>query len=182
MINHVYFPAFVILNPIIILWQKEKGLPAVLSSSKSTPAPILSKSDGMPAPPIILDIPEEVMEEEEEDIIVEEDEKDLEELELIMLDPEDIKEPRSPPKDIICPPPPPMLMPSIIFFIISSISKDMPPGPPLEDVVVEDEDMLEEEKVLELEKEPSSLLVEVAIICEADEESCLTEVLPSSVV
>ena len=112
----------------------------------------------MPAPPIILDIPL-VIEEEDEDIIVEEDdEKDLDELELIMLDPDDIKEPISPPIDIIC------------------------PGPPLEDVVVEDEDILEEEKVLELENEPSSLLVEVAIICEADEESCLTEVLPSSVV
>ena len=163
----------------------QKGLPAVLSSSKSTPAPILSKSEGMPmpAPPIILDIPL-VIEEDDEDIIVEEDdEKDFEELELIMLDPEDINEPRSPPIDIICPPlPPPMLIPSIIFFIMSSISKDIPPGPPLEDVVVEDEDILEEEKVLELENEPSSLLVEVAIICEADEESCLTEVLPSSVV
>ena len=134
----------------------------------------------MPAPPIILDIPL-VIEEEDEDIIVEEDdEKDLDELELIMLDPDDIKEPISPPIDIICPPP--MLIPSIIFFIMSSISKDIPPGPPLEDVVVEDEDILEEEKVLELENEPSSLLVEVAIICEADEESCLTEVLPSSVV
>ena len=155
----------------------------MLSSSKSTPAPILSKSEGMPAPPIILDIPL-VIEEEDEDIIVEEDdEKDLDELELIMLDPDDIKEPISPPIDIICPPP--MLMPSIIFFIISSISPPIDiicPGPPLEDVVVEDEDILEEEKVLELENEPSSLLVEVAIICEADEESCLTEVLPSSVV
>ena len=140
----------------------------------------------MPAPPIILDIPL-VIEEDDEDIIVEEDdEKDFEELELIMLDPEDINEPRSPPIDIICPPlPPPMLIPSIIFFIISSISPPIDiicPGPPLEDVVVEDEDILEEEKVLELENEPSSLLVEVAIICEADEESCLTEVLPSSVV
>ena len=57
----------------------------------------------------------------------------------------------------------------------------MPPGPP--DVVVdEDEDMLEDENVDELLKEPSSLFVEVAIICEADEESCFTEVLPSSVV
>ena len=42
--------------------------------------------------------------------------------------------------------------------------------------------MLEDEKVLELENDPSSLLVDVAIICEADEESCLTAVLPSSVV
>ena len=48
--------------------------------------------------------------------------------------------------------------------------------------MVEDEDMLEDEKVLELENDPSSLLVDVAIICEADEESCLTAVLPSSVV
>jgi len=156
-------------------------LPAVLSSSKSTPAPILSKREGIPAPPIILDIPLEVIEEEEEDIIVEEDEKDLEELELIILDPElDIREPKSPPMDIICPPP--IFMPSIIFFIISSISRDIPPGPPVEEVVVELEDILEDENVLELEKEPSSLLVEVAIICEAEDESCFTEVLPSSVV
>ena len=161
-----------------------RDLPAVLSSSKSTPAPILSKREGIPAPPIILDIPLEVIEEEEEDIIVEEDEKDLEELELIILDPElDIREPKSPPMDIICPPPaPPIFMPSIIFFIISSISRDMPPGPPVEEVVVELEDILEDENVLELEKEPSSLLVEVAIICEAEDESCFTEVLPSSVV
>ena len=48
--------------------------------------------------------------------------------------------------------------------------------------MVEDEDILEDENVLELEKEPSSLLVDVAIICEAEDESCLTEVLPSSVV
>jgi hypothetical protein len=41
---------------------------------------------------------------------------------------------------------------------------DIPPGPPLEDVVEEDEDMLEDEKVLELENDPSSLLVDVAII------------------
>merc|ERR1719189_46934 len=88
------------------------------------------------------------------------------------------------------PPPPPIdIIPSIIFFIISSMSPPppppidiIPPGPPLEDVVVEDEDMLEDEKVLELENDPSSLLVDVAIICEADEESCLTAVLPSSVV
>ena len=57
----------------------------------------------------------------------------------------------------------------------------IPPGPP-EEVVVEDEDILEDENVLELEKEPSSLLVDVAIICEAEDESCFTEVLPSSVV
>ena len=161
-----------------------RDLPAVLSSSKSTPAPILSKRDGIPAPPIILDMPLEVIEDEEEDIIDEEEEKDLE-LELIILDPElDIREPRSPPKDIICPPPPlpPICMPSIIFFIISSISRDMPPGPPEEEVVVELEDILEDENVEELEKEPSSLLVEVAIICEAEEESCFTAVLPSSVV
>ena len=56
----------------------------------------------------------------------------------------------------------------------------MPPGPDV--VVVEDEDILEEENVDELLKEPSSLFVEVAIICEADDESCFTEVLPSSVV
>ena len=56
----------------------------------------------------------------------------------------------------------------------------MPPGPDV--VVVEDEDILEEENVDELLKEPSSLFVEVAIICEADDESCLTEVLPSSIV
>ena len=35
---------------------------------------------------------------------------------------------------------------------------------------------------MELELGPSSLLVDVAIICEAEEESCLTAVLPSSVV
>lgn len=105
-------------------------LPAVLNSSKSTPAPILSSKDGMPpAPPIILDMLEEDIEvEEEDDIIVDdEDEKDLE-LELIILEP-DIMELKSPPPPrLIIWEPPPMLIPSIIFFIMSSISRDI--GPP----------------------------------------------------
>jgi hypothetical protein len=45
--------------------------------------------------------------------------------------------------------------------------------------VVEVEDAIfDEEKLEELEKDPSSLFVEVAIACEAEDESCLTAVLP----
>merc|ERR1712107_972645 len=124
-------------------------------------------------PPIIL---EELVELDDEDIIVDDDEENDLELDDIILDPEDIIEPMSPPNDIISPPLPPIFMPSIIFFIIASMSSPpsmpidiigMPPGPDV--VVVEDEDILEEEDVDELLKEPSSLFVEVAIICEADD-------------
>lgn len=129
--------------------------------------------------------------------------EDIEELDIIedelSLDP-DIIEPMSPPPmDIISPPPPPpIFIPSIIFFIISSISKappppiagipgiagipDIPPGPPELDVVEVEDAIFDEEKLEELEKDPSSLFVEVAIACEAEDESCLTAVLPSSVV
>ena len=45
--------------------------------------------------------------------------------------------------------------------------------------MVEVEDAIfDEEKLEELEKDPSSLFVEVAIACEAEDESCLTAVLP----
>ena len=45
--------------------------------------------------------------------------------------------------------------------------------------MVEVEDAIfDEEKLEELEKDPSSLFVEVAINCEAEDESCLTAVLP----
>ena len=45
--------------------------------------------------------------------------------------------------------------------------------------MVEVEDAIfDEEKLDELEKDPSSLFVEVAINCEAEDESCLTAVLP----
>ena len=57
-----------------------------------------------------------------------------------------------------------------------------PPGPPEEVVVDVELFMLELENDVELENDPSLLLVEVAIICDAKEESCLTAVLPSSVV
>ena len=46
------------------------------------------------------------------------------------------------------------------------------------DVVEVEDDILEEENDEEDEKDPSSLFVEVAINCEAEEESCLTAVLP----
>ena len=114
-------------------------LPAVLSSSKSTPAPILSNMDGicMP-PPIMPDMPpiifEELVELEEEDIIVDDDEENDLELDDIILDPEDIIEPMSPPNDIISPPLPPIFMPSIIFFIMASMSS--PPSIPERIVIV----------------------------------------------
>ena len=57
------------------------------------------------------------------------------------------------------------------------------PGiPPVLDVVEVDEDIFEEENDEDDENDPSSLLVEVAINCEAEDESCLTAVFPSSVV
>ena len=55
---------------------------------------------------------------------------------------------------------------------------DIPPGPPELDVVEVEDAIFDEEKLEELEKDPSSLFVEVAIACEAEDESCLTAVLP----
>ena len=118
----------------------------------------------MPMPPINFE--DDDTEEELELTIVDEDEEKDFELELNILEPpEDRSDPKSspgPPKDIICEESPPIFMPCIIFFIMSSISRLMP-GPPEELVVEVEDEMLEEENEVELEKEPSSLLVEVAI-------------------
>ena len=76
-----------------------------------------------------------------------------------------------------------------VFKIYFSISEEFYPTvlpgiagipgiPPVLDVVEVEDDILEEENDEEDEKDPSSLFVEVAINCEAEEESCLTAVLP----
>jgi hypothetical protein len=107
----------------------------------------------------------------------------IEELDIIedelSFDPDIIELMSPPPMDIISPPLPPIFIPSIIFFIISSISKAPPPPiagipgiagiagipgiPPELDVVEVEDAIFDEEKLEELEKDPSSLFVEVAI-------------------
>ncbi len=154
------------LGEVTVYWGGPvNSVPAVLNSSMSKPGDIMDGIGGIPAPPNILD-PEEVVVEELLDDMTEDDEKEEDELDII-LDPELNMDERPPDGMLIISPPPPTFMPSIIFFIMSSISRLIwPPGSPPDEVeVIVDEDMLEEENVEDELKLPSSLLVEVAIIC-----------------
>jgi len=138
--------------------------------------------EGIPPAPPNMDV-FEVDEEEEEEEKLDEDIMEEEEEDIFLDMSEDIMEDG----------PPPNFMSPIIFFIMSSMSRDMPagapidiigipPGPPPEVVVDVDDDEDDEEKDMEDLVDPSGLCVEAAIIWEASWESCLTAVLPSSVV
>ena len=85
---------------------------------------------------------------------------------------------------IISLPDPPIFMPSIIFFIMSSISREGPPrpkegpprpkegiGPPLEDVIVEEDEDEELANDIEDLLRPSGDSVVAAISWDAEEES-----------
>ena len=153
----------------------------------------MSASWGIPPKPPNLE--EEAIEVDDEDV-TDEDENELilDEVEPRMMDPP-VPEPNREP------PAPPTLMPSIIFFIMSSISRDIPPpsdgmpregipapprdgipAPPSDDVTMDDDDDDELEKDIDDLVAPSGDSVVAAISCDADDESCFTAVLPSSVV
>ena len=154
----------------------------------SSPLPIIMLMSGMPGMPsegiCIPDPPPSIDFELVE--VLDDDEDMVEDEEDIM---EDILEDMPPVVDIIPLEGPPNFMSPIIFFIMSSMSPPMSmpsdimgaPPPPDVEVMVELEDE-EEEKDMEDLVVPSGLWVEAAIIWEDSAESCLTEVLPSSVV